>query len=114
MEFTNLSPYQFENLTYDLLQAAGLKRLVWRTPGSDGGRDIEGLYTAIDFSSYHYTQKWYIECKRYSSSIDWPTVWNKIAYADARKVDFLLLVTNSNPSPVRRKSNVGIQTIIQF
>ena len=99
MEFTALSPQQFENLTFDLLQAAGLKGLVWRTPGPDGGRDIEGLYTAIDFSSYYYIQRWYIECKRYSSSIDWPTVWNKIAYADGRKANFLLLVTNSNPSP---------------
>lgn len=99
MEFTNLSPDQFENLTFDLLQAAGLKGLVWRTPGADGGRDIEGTYTAVDFSSYYHQQKWYIECKRYTSSIDWPTVWNKIAYADSRKANFLLLVTNSNPSP---------------
>jgi Restriction endonuclease len=94
MEFTDLSPHQFENLTVDLLQVAGLKRLVWRTLGPDGGRDIEGFYTSIDFSNYYYTKRWYIECKRYSSSIDWPTVWNKIAYADARKANFLLFVTN--------------------
>ncbi len=99
MDFTELLPDRFENLTFDLLQAAGLKGLVWRTPGADGGRDIEGTYTAVDFSSYYYQQKWYIECKRYTTSIDWPTVWNKIAYADSRKANFLLLVTNSNPSP---------------
>jgi hypothetical protein len=99
MDFAHLLPDQFENLTFDLLQAAGLKSLVWRTPGADGGRDIEGTYTAVDFSNYYHHQKWYVECKRYTSSIDWPTVWNKIAYADSRKADFLLLVTNSNPSP---------------
>ncbi|MBY3345377.1 restriction endonuclease [Rhizobium laguerreae] len=86
-------------MTFDLLQAAGLRNLVWRTPGADGGRDIEGTFTSIDFSKYYQHQKWYVECKRYSNSIDWPTVWNKIAYADSRGADFLLLVTNSNPSP---------------
>lgn len=99
MEFGQLSPDQFENMTFDLLHAAGLKYLVWRTPGADGGRDIEGTFTSIDFSKYYQHDRWYIECKRYSNSIDWPTVWNKIAYADSRGADFLLLVTNSNPSP---------------
>ncbi len=99
MDFSALTPSQFENMTFDLLQAAGLKNLVWRTPGPDGGRDIEGNFISVDFSKYHQHQKWYIECKRYSASIDWPTVWNKIAYADNRHADFLLIVTNSNPSP---------------
>lgn len=54
---------------------------------------------SLDFSKYYQRQKWYVECKRYSISIDWPTVWQKIAYAESRGADFLLLVTNSNPSP---------------
>lgn len=99
MDFLSLSPDRFENLTFDLLQAAGLKNLVWRTPGADGGRDIEGVFSSVDFSKRHRTEKWYVECKRYSNSIDWPTVWNKISYAESTGADFLLLVTNNNPSP---------------
>ena len=99
MNFLSLTPCQFENMTFDLLQAAGLRNLVWRTPGADGGRDLEGNFNSIDFSAYHRVENWYIECKRYSSSIDWPTVWHKIAYAESRCADFLLIVTNSNPSP---------------
>ena len=99
MEFSQLPPDQFENMTFDLLHAAGLKNLVWRTPGADGGRDIEGTFSAIDFSRHYQNQSWYIECKRYSNSIDWPTVWSKISYADVKGADFLLLVTNANPSP---------------
>lgn len=99
MDFISLAPDQFENMTFDLLQAAGLRNLVWRSPGADGGRDIEGTFTSIDFSKHYQHQQWYVECKRYSSSIDWPTVWQKIAYAESRAADFLLLVTNSNPSP---------------
>ena len=95
----DLTPIEFENFTYDLLQSSGMRHLVWRTPGPDGGRDVEGEVLQADLSGHTDTQRWYIECKRYSNSIDWPTVWKKIAYAESNQADFLLLVTNSNPSP---------------
>lgn len=95
----DLEPDEFENLTFDLVSIAGLRNVVWRTPGADGGRDIEGDYSTTDFSGERSIQKWYVECKRYSSSIDWPTVWKKISYADSNGADFLLMVTNNNPSP---------------
>lgn len=98
-DLTDLTPTEFENLTFDLLLLMGVDNLVWRTPGSDGGRDIEGFVRSADFSGGIATQKWYVECKRYSTSIDWPTLWKKLAYADTAAADFLLLVTNSNPSP---------------
>ena len=78
-----LTPGQFENLVYDLVTSAGLRNAVWRTPGSDGGRDIEGEMATTDFSGFHTITKWYVECKRYAASVDWPTVWEKIAYADS-------------------------------
>lgn len=96
---SDLDPNEFENLTYDLVQAAGLRNLVWRTPGADGGRDIEGEYHYVDFSGARCIQKWHVECKRYTNAIDWPTVWQKIAHADSLRADVLLLVTNNNPSP---------------
>jgi hypothetical protein len=96
---SSLSPTEFENLTYDLAQASGLRNLVWRTPGADGGRDIEGIAHLRDLTGHFSTQRWYVECKRYSASVDWPTVWKKIAYADVQGADVLLLCTNSNPSP---------------
>ncbi|HTU10154.1 MAG TPA: restriction endonuclease [Allosphingosinicella sp.] len=96
---SDLSPTEFENLTYDLLQLMGINSLVWRTPGSDGGRDIEGVHRSVDFSGGVALERWYVECKRYGTSVDWPTLWKKLAYADAANADFLLLVTTSNPSP---------------
>ena len=98
-KISTLTSTAFENMVYDVLQNLGFHNLIWRTPGSDGGRDIEGTYLSKDVSGESCSQLWYIECKRYSTSIDWPTVWNKIAYADGRDADFLLIVTNSNPSP---------------
>ena len=99
MNLLSLSPEQFENLTFDIVTTLGLKNSVWRTPGSDVGRDIEGKYFISDLSGEYQMQKWYVECKRYTSSVDWPTVWNKIAYAEAHIADVLLFVTSSSLSP---------------
>lgn len=92
----SLDPKLFENLSYDLLIQSGMTNLVWRTPGSDKGRDLEGEYPVIDFSGTGFTEKWYIECKRYESSIDWPTVFGKLSYAINNGADYLLMITTSN------------------
>lgn len=93
-----LDPRLFENLSYDLLTQSGITNLVWRTPGADRGRDLEGEFPVIDFSGTGFTEKWYIECKRYESSIDWPTVFGKLSYAINNGADYLLMITTSNLS----------------
>ncbi|EGR5447372.1 restriction endonuclease [Vibrio cholerae] len=99
MDLLSLSPEQFESMTFDIVTALGLRNAVWRTPGSDVGRDIEGNYYISDLSGLYQKQKWYVECKRYAKSVDWPTVWNKIAYAETHSADILLFVTSSSLSP---------------
>jgi hypothetical protein len=91
-----MHPTEFENLTYDLLFLSGIRNLRWRTPGSDGGRDLEGEFTVVDFAGDHVSQKWYIECKRYAKSLDWPTVHEKLAVAMNHQADFLLFITTAN------------------
>ena len=71
----------------------------WRTPGADGGRDIEGETSVVDFSGHQKTEKWYVECKHYASAIGWPTVYEKISHADAASADALLICTQSTFSP---------------
>ncbi len=95
----DLSPTGFENLIFDLLTIKKMSNIRWRTPGADGGRDIEGIVHANDFSGFQSSQKWYVECKRYSSTVDWPTVYGKVAYADSNGADVLLLCMSSNVSP---------------
>ncbi len=94
-----LAPDQFENLVFEVVKARGLKNVVWRTPGADGGRDIEGSSVDVDLSGATDTRKWYVECKRHKSTLDWPTVRSKIAYAESNDADFLLIVTTANPTP---------------
>ena len=94
-----LSPRAFENLVFDLLSMIGMHNLQWRTPGSDGGRDLEGQFWSRDFAGMSRAERWYIECKRYRAAVDWPTVREKLAYAENHSADFLLLVTTSSLSP---------------
>jgi hypothetical protein len=93
-----LHPEQFENLTYDILLLSGVQNLRWRTPSADGGRDLEGEFVSVDFSGHTDRQRWYIECKRYAKSIDWPTLYEKLTIAINHQADYLLLVTTANVS----------------
>lgn len=95
----DLTPTQFENLIFDLLVSRGMVNVCWRTPGPDGGRDVEAMTVDRDFSGIHSASKWFIECKRYSGSVDWPTIYGKLAYADSMKADYLLLCTSSQFTP---------------
>jgi hypothetical protein len=94
-----LEPTEFENLTYDILFLSGVQNLRWRTPSADGGRDLEGEIALVDFSGETVRQRWYIECKRYAQSLNWPTVYEKLTIAINHNADFLLFVTTSNFSP---------------
>lgn len=95
----DLSPTEFENLTFDLVISMGLKNVAWRTPGADGGRDIEAEESVRDFSGVHTSKKWFIECKRYSGSVDWPTIYGKLSYADNNRAEYLLMCTTSQFTP---------------
>jgi hypothetical protein len=94
-----ISPTEFENLSFDLLLLCGLKNVTWRTPGPDAGRDIQGQSMAMDFSGHINIEEWYVECKRYKNSIDWPTVFKKLAYAENHEANYLLFITTASLSP---------------
>ena len=95
----DLTSTEFENLIFDLMVSRGMTNVRWRTPGADGGRDIEGTITESDLSGAQVTRRWFIECKRYASSVAWPTIYSKLSYADSHQANFLLLCTTSTFSP---------------
>ncbi|MBL4280784.1 restriction endonuclease [Vibrio fluvialis] len=95
----DLSPTELENLSFDLIQKLGMKNLVWRTPGRDGGRDLQGEFFVEDMSGFTSRQCWYIDCKRYTNSVSWPTVWEKVSFAESNSADILLVITTSSLSP---------------
>lgn len=98
-QLKKLTPTQFENLVFDYCLCLGFENLTWRTPGSDGGRDIEGQVQIISPVSTVRKERWFIECKKYSKSISWPIIYEKIAYAESNHCDVLCLASFPNPSP---------------
>jgi len=102
MELEDLDPTVFENLVFDLVCDCGLINPQWRTPGSDEGRDIQGEFYISDLSGYYQRQLWYIECKKYSGSIPWPLIWEKISYAETHDADILLVANTSTITPQAR------------
>lgn len=99
LEIGALTPEQFENLTFDLVSSLGLCNVNWRTPGADGGRDIEADEIGPDFSGMQISKRWFIECKKYKGSVDWPTIYTKVAYADSLGAHYLLMCTPSKFTP---------------
>jgi hypothetical protein len=98
-KLSSLSPTEFENLIYDLMTSSRMVNVAWRTPGADGGRDIEGITTERDLSGTQVTCRWFVECKKYKASVDWPTIYEKLAYAESNLADFLLMCTTATFSP---------------
>ncbi|GAB3372167.1 restriction endonuclease [Massilia agri] len=98
-QLADVGDTEFENLTFDLMIAHGMRNVTWRTPGADGGRDIEGYIIQNDFSLTQTTQKWYVECKRYATSVDWFTIYKKLAFAESNSADVLLLCTTAKVTP---------------
>lgn len=96
---SGLKDREFEHLIFDLLTLLGVKNVVWRTPGSDGGRDLEGEFVSRDFSGNFRIETWFIECKVRKASLSWPDVYEKISYAENRGADHLLVCCSSSLSP---------------
>lgn len=75
MSFTHLSPYEFEELCYDLLQALGAEKLNWRkgsprpSSPSDQGRDIECVFRCRTVAGDTFDERRFVECKHHNSAV---------------------------------------------
>jgi hypothetical protein len=105
--FSRLKGSDLEECVYWLLDAMGAKDLEWRTGGAgggaaDGGRDLEATFYFPAVDGELEAQRWWIECKGRSSTVDpdeaKSAANNALARAD---VDCLVVATNtqfSNPT----------------
>ncbi len=97
-QLRRLSPTEFENLTFDILIYSGLQNVVWRTPASDGGKDITGTFVSHEFNGTSKIQKWNIECKHFKASVSWKNIVEKIYFGKNENIDFILIATSSTIS----------------
>ncbi|MEB2485491.1 restriction endonuclease [Burkholderia multivorans] len=105
--FSDLKGKDLEECVYWLLDAMGAKDLEWRIGGSgggaaDGGRDLEAHFFEPDAEGEIRQQRWWIECKGRTGTVESnevkAAVNNALAYDG---VDRLIIATNtqySNPT----------------
>ena len=105
--FSDLKGKDLEECVYWLLDAMGAKNLEWRIGGSgggaaDGGRDLEAEFFAPREDGELASQKWWIECKGRTGTVESEEVKsavnNSLAFED---LDYIVVCTNtqfSNPT----------------
>jgi len=107
MNFTEISPTQFEELCYDLLHELGFSDLSWRkgtalnASPSDQGRDIEANYIKKEVDGFLNVEKWFVECKHYKEGVPPTALQGALAWAESTTPHTLLIVASgflSNPA----------------
>lgn len=105
--FEQLKRRDLEECVYWLLDAMGAKDLEWRTGGTgsgaaDGGRDLEAHFYTPGADGEPEAQKWWIECKGRSGTVEPDAVKSAANNALAMSgLDYLIVATNtqfSNPT----------------
>lgn len=103
LNFSDLSPPEFENLIFHLIDEMGFSNLVWRKGGegnsaTDGGRDLEATYWRVEPVSSVELTYWY-EVKYRSGQLAKAQVQKAVLDASADPgLDYVVIVTNSTVS----------------
>jgi HJR/Mrr/RecB family endonuclease len=95
MNFENLSPTQFEQMTYDLLVAMGFKNVSWLGGPADAGRDIEAHLPQEDPDGRLRLERWAVQCKRYAKRTSSEVVREAVGASLGYPVDVFLLVVSA-------------------
>jgi Restriction endonuclease len=105
--FAGLKGHDLEECVYWLLDSMGAKDLEWRTGGSgggaaDGGRDLEAAFYTPTVDGEIEAQKWWIECKGRTGTVEPDQVKSTVTNALAIEgLDYVVIATNtqfSNPT----------------
>lgn len=105
--FAGLKGHDLEECVYWLLDSMGAKDLEWRTGGSgggaaDGGRDLEAAFYTPTVDGEIEAQKWWIECKGRTGTVEPDEVKSAVTNALAIEgLDYVVIATNtqfSNPT----------------
>lgn len=90
-----LSPLQFEELCYELVEASGFSHIIWRRGGADGGRDIEACRRVSNGLVDDYDERWFFECKHHRSGVSSEHLSSKFVHGLAEEPDHLVFFISS-------------------
>ncbi|CAA9200983.1 restriction endonuclease [Flavobacterium collinsii] len=95
IDFNQLTPDQFEELSFELLIKHGFTSITWRQGGADNGRDIEADFSFSNGVLGTFNEKFFFECKRYEKGVPPSELNSKIAWADAEKPQHIVFFISS-------------------
>lgn len=106
LDYSDISPVEFENLVFHLLDEMGFSNLSWRKGGegnsaTDGGRDLEATFWTV-LPAKSKEEKYWIEVKYRKKQLEKSQVQKTVLNASGNNLkDNILIVTNktiSNPT----------------
>lgn len=104
IDWTSLSPKEFEQFCEELLRLNEFQNLEWHGKGgSDRGRDLVATKNNIPLPGISKTQKWIVQCRRYiKKKISKGEISEMLAAAEEHDPDvFLLVLTATMTSGVQ-------------
>ncbi|HHQ4630592.1 restriction endonuclease [Aeromonas hydrophila] len=106
LDFSEITPTDFENLVFHLLDEMGFSNLIWRKGGegnsaTDGGRDLEGTFWTV-LPAISKEEKYWFEVKYRTNQLEKIQVQSTVMNASGNNSkDNLIIITNktiSNPT----------------
>jgi hypothetical protein len=100
IRFDQLSPTDFEEFCFDLLQEVGFQNVDWRkgTPlaasPADRGRDIVAEQARTDFDGHQFVERWFVDCKHYERGVPPDALHTAMAWAAAERPATLLFIAS--------------------
>jgi hypothetical protein len=95
-----LTPEEFEQLVFFALDDMGFKNIEWRKGGegitaTDGGRDLEAIYSKLEPDDSLTLEKWWVEVKYRTHTLSPDVVQRTVINALGRQsVDVIAIATN--------------------
>jgi hypothetical protein len=106
LDFSEISPVDFENLAFHLLDEMGFSNLIWRKGGegnsaTDGGRDLEATFWTV-LPAVSKEEKYWFEVKYRKNQLERSQVQGTVLNAAGNNLkDNVVIITNktiSNPT----------------
>lgn len=97
----DLTPTEFEEFCFDLLESMGYVNLKWRkgtghsTSPADGGRDIECDYPRELPDGRRELEKWFVECKHGKDAVAKERILGFLSAASALRPDKALIIASN-------------------
>ena len=99
LDFSQITPEDFENLVFHLLDEMGFSNLNWRKGGegnsaTDGGRDLEATYWSVR-PAESLEEKYWFEVKHRSKQLEKIQVQKTVLNASGNnRKDNVVIITN--------------------